>query len=576
MEAADEERPLLHLQPSRQDVGSEYTSDGSVDMKGHPALKRNTGNWRACYMILGVEFCECVSFFAVATNLVTYLTTVLHESRVTAAQNVSAWVGACFLAPLIGAFLADTYLGRYWTIVVSLPVSTIGMLVLTVSASVPTSYYRGDLHRTVVYLAIYLSAFGNGGIKPCVTAFGADQFDSGDPMELEKKGSFFNWLYCLISIGSLLSSTVLVWLQDNGGWGISFAVPTVLMILCLPVFVGGSRVYRFRTPRVSPFTSICQVVVATVRKWHVQLPDDISLLYELTSSSSAAESSQKIQHTNQFRSLDKAAVVLPPLDKTCKMLPMCSWSLCTVTQVEELKTLVRIFPVWASFVIFYAVTGQMASTIIEQGMLMDNRVGPFAIPPASLSIVGVLSSLIWVYIYETMLVPLSRRYTGKAKGFSQTQRLGIGFALSMLNMVYSAILEMKRLAIAQASGLAGQNVPVPMSILWQAPSYVLNGAAVVFAGIGMLEFFYNQAPYSMKSLCAAFAQLAVASGAYFNTLIFCVVAVATTQGGEPGWIPDNLNEGHLDYFFWMMAALSLLNLVQFLHYSRQYSEKTTS
>ncbi|CAM0875447.1 unnamed protein product [Alopecurus aequalis] len=576
MEAADEETPLLHLQPGRQDVASEYTSDGSVDINGQPALKRNTGNWRACYMILGVEFCDCVAFFAISTNLVTYLTTVLHESKVAAARNISTWVGTCFLVPLIGAFLADTYLGRYWTMVVSLPVSTIGMLILTVSASVPTSYYHGDVHRTVVYLALYLAALGSGGIKPCTSPFGADQFDSGDPMELEKKGSFFNWFYFLINLGSLLSSTVFVWLQDNGGWGLSFAIPTVLMIIVLPVFVGNSRVYRFRTPRVSPFTSICQVVVAAVRKWHVQLPDDISLLYELTSSSSAVESSQKIQHTNQFRFLDKAAIVLPSLDKKCTMLPKCSWSLCTVTQVEELKTLLRMFPVWASFVIFYAVAGQMSSTLIEQGMVMDNRVGPFAIPPASLSIVGVLSSLIWVYIYETVLVPLARRYTGKAKGFSQTQRLGIGFALSMLTMVYSAILEMKRLAIAQDSGLVEQNLPVPISILWQAPAHVLNGAAGVFAGIGMLEFFYDQAPYSMKSLCTAFAQLAGASGAYLNTLIFGVVAVATSQGGEPGWIPDNLNEGHLDYFFWMLAALSLLNLVQFVHYSRQYSKKATS
>ncbi|KAM3310435.1 hypothetical protein ACQJBY_031242 [Aegilops geniculata] len=124
--AADEERPLLHLQPLlNQDVGSEYTSDGSVDINNQPALKHNTGNWRACYMILGVEFCECVAFFAIASNLVTYLTTVLHESKVAAARDVSAWVGACFLAPLIGAFLADTYLGRYWTMVVSLPVYTI-------------------------------------------------------------------------------------------------------------------------------------------------------------------------------------------------------------------------------------------------------------------------------------------------------------------------------------------------------------------------------------------------------------------------------------------------------------------
>uniref|UniRef100_A0ACD6A494 Uncharacterized protein n=1 Tax=Avena sativa TaxID=4498 RepID=A0ACD6A494_AVESA len=537
MEAADEETPLLLLQPYRQDVGSEYTSDGSVDINGHPALKRNTGNWRACYMILGVDFCDSVAFFAVARNLVTYLTTVLHEIKVTAAQNVSAWVGACFLTPLIGAFLADTYLGRYWTMVASLPIYTIGLLVLTVSASVPTSYYVAGVHRTMVYIGLYLAALGSGGIKPCTAAFGADQFDSGDPMELQKKGSFFNWYYFLINLGSLLSSTLLVWLQQNGGWGISFAIPTVLMILGLTVFVGGSKVYRFRTLRASPFTSICQVVVAAVRNCNLQLPDDASVLYELASSSSSAESSQKIQHTDQFRCLDKAAIVLPPLDKTCTMFPMCSWS----TQVEELKTLLRMFPVWASFVIFYAVSGQSASTFIEQGTVMDNRVGPFAIPPASLSIVGVLSVLIWVYIYETILVPLARRYTGKAKGFSQMQRLGIGFALSMLTMVYSAMLEMKRLAIAQASGLADQNVPVSMSILWQTPSHVLHGAAEVFAGIGVTEFFYDQAPYAMKSLCAAFAQLAVASGAYFNTLVFGIVAVATTQGGSPGWIPDNLS-----------------------------------
>uniref|UniRef100_A0ACD5ZZA2 Uncharacterized protein n=2 Tax=Avena sativa TaxID=4498 RepID=A0ACD5ZZA2_AVESA len=447
------------------------------------------------------------------------------------------------------------------------------MLVLTVSASVPTSYYHAGVHRTMVYLGLYLAALGSAGIKPCVSAFGADQFDSADPMELAKKGSFFNWYYFLISLGSLLSGTVLIWLQDNVGWGFSFALPTLLLVLALAVFLGGSRVYRFRELRVSPFVSLSHVVLAAVRHWHVELPDDISLLYELATSSAETESTHRIQHTNQFRFLDRAAIVLPPSDKK---LPSCSWRLCTVTQVEELKILLWMFPIWASFVIFYAVAGQMSSTFIEQGMVMDNRVGPFTIPPASLSIFGVFSVLIWVPIYEKVLVPLVRHYTGKEKGFSQTQRLGIGFALSMLTMVYSAMLEMKRLAIAQASSLADHNVPMPVSILWQAPSYVLHGASEVFAGIGMTEFFYDQAPYAMKSLCAALAQLAIASGSYFNTLVFDVVAVATTRGGAPGWIPDNLNEGHLDYFFWMMAALSVLNLAQFVHYSMRCREKPTS
>uniref|UniRef100_A0A0A8ZQZ9 Peptide transporter n=1 Tax=Arundo donax TaxID=35708 RepID=A0A0A8ZQZ9_ARUDO len=346
------------------------------------------------------------------------------------------------------------------------------------------------------------------------------------------------------------------------------------MLFCFTLFVAGSRVYRFREMGISPLTSLSQVVVAAVRNWHLQLPDDSSLLYELTSSSSAADASHKIKHTDQFRFFDKAAIVSARSDNGFTA-PMNSWRLCTVTQVEELKMLLRMSPIWASFVIFYAVSAQAASTLVEQGMFMDNHVGSFAIPPASLSIIGVLSILFWVPVYETILVPLARHLTGNDKGFSQSQRLGIGQALSMLTMVCAALLETRRLAVAKANGLTDQNVPVPMSILWQAPLYLVHGAAEVFGGIGVTEFFYDHAPETMRSLCAALGQLALASGSYFNSLMLGIITIATTHGGAPGWIPDNLNEGHLDYFFWMMAALSLLNLAQFVHCSMRHRGKMT-
>jgi peptide/histidine transporter 3/4 len=246
-----------------------------------------------------------------------------------------------------------------------------------------------------------------------------------------------------------------------------------------------------------------------------------------------------------------------------------------VTQVEELKMLLSTLPTWASFVVFYAVTAQMQSTMIEQGMLMDNHVGSFAIPPASMPIIGVLSFLICVAVYETILVPSARRFTGNEKGFSQWQRLGIGQALSILTMALAALLETRRLAIAEANGQRYQEVPVPMSILWQGPVFFVHGAAEMFGSIGMTEFFYDQAPVTMKSLCAAFGQLAIASGSYFNSAVLSVVAFATTRGSQTGWIPDNLNEGHLDYFFWMMAALSLLNLALFVRYSMRHRGKET-
>uniref|UniRef100_A0A0E0M501 Uncharacterized protein n=1 Tax=Oryza punctata TaxID=4537 RepID=A0A0E0M501_ORYPU len=143
-------------------------------------------------------------------------------------------------------------------------------------------------------------------------------------------------------------------------------------------------------------------------------------------------------------------------------------------------------------------------------------------------------------------------------------------------MVYAALLEMKRLAIVQSSGLADHNVAAPMSILWQTPAYFLQGVAEVFCCIGMSQFFYDQAPDSMKSLCSALGQLAIASGAYLNTFVLGVVTMVTTSSGAPGWIPDNLNEGHLDYFFWMMATLSLLNLAVFVHSSTRHRENTAS
>ena len=72
-----------------------------------------------------------------------------------------------------------------------------GMLILTVSASVPLIVdvpSNSGVRRVAVYLGLYLVALGTGGVKPCSSALGADQFDGTDPVERATKGSF-NWYY---------------------------------------------------------------------------------------------------------------------------------------------------------------------------------------------------------------------------------------------------------------------------------------------------------------------------------------------------------------------------------------------
>lgn len=143
-------------------------------------------------------------------------------------------------------------------------------------------------------------ALGTGGIKPCVSSFGADQFDDSDPADRVKKGSFFNWFYFCINIGAFVSGTVIVWIQDNSGWGIGFAIPTIFMSLAIASFFVASNMYRFQKPGGSPLTRVCQVVVAAFRKWHTDVPHDTSLLYEVDGQTSAIEGSRKLEHTSEL------------------------------------------------------------------------------------------------------------------------------------------------------------------------------------------------------------------------------------------------------------------------------------
>ena len=247
-----------------------------------------------------------------------------------------------------------------------------------------------------------------------------------------------------------------------------------------------------------------------------------------------------------------------------------------MTQVEELKILVRMFPIWASGIVFSAVYAQMSSLFVEQGKMMDRTVGSFTVPAASLSSFDLISVIIWVPIYDRIIVPIARKFTGNERGFSELQRMGIGLFISVLCMSAAAVVEIERLQIAKEMGLVDEDVAVPLSIFWQVPQYVLLGAAEVFTFIGQHEFFYEQAPDAMRSLCSALSLLTNSLGNYLSSLILTMVTYITTEDGSVGWIPDNLNEGHLDYFFWLLAGLSLLNLLVYIFFARRYKQKKAS
>lgn len=275
--------------------------------------------------------------------------------------------------------------------------------------------------------------------------------------------------------------------------------------------------------------------------------------------------------------MDKAAT--PKGEEQFRTPTPSPWRLTTVTQVEEVKIIIRLLPIWASGIIFATVYSQMSTMFVQQGALMNVSLGGFDIPAASLSIFDTISVIICVVLYDRVLVPLVRKRTHHVRGFTQLQRMGIGLVISVFAMAVAAILEIQRLRIAKRDGVAGnpddQN-PLPvngLSICWQIPQYFLIGASEVFTFVGQLEFFYDQAPDAMRSLMSALSLTTVALGNYLSTVLVTIVTRVTTENGKAGWIPNNLNRGHLDYIFWTIAVLSVLNIGFYLVVSHFYTYK---
>ncbi|KAG5238311.1 hypothetical protein OIU76_014801 [Salix suchowensis] len=557
-----------------------YTKDGTVDYLGNPANRKETGTWRACPFIIGNEFCERLAYYGMSSNLVLYFKHRLNQSSATATRNNLNWGGTCYLTPLIGAFVADAYLGRYWTIASFSTIYVAGMALLTMSATVhglkPKCYSKDHCQPTsgqsaVTFLALYLIALGTGGIKPCVSSYGADQFDDDDETEKRHKSSFFNWFYLSINVGALIAGSVLVWVQDNVSWGWGFGIPTIAMAIAVVSFFSGTKLFRYQKPGGSPLTRICQVLVASFRKKKAKVPADKALLHETADAESDIKGSRKLDHTEGFSFLDKAAV---ETEKDVIKGTINPWNLCTVTQVEELKAIIRLLPVWATGIIFSAVYSQMGNLFVLQGETMDRYIGNsnFKIPSASLSIFDTLSVIFWVPVYDRIIVPVARKLTGHKNGLTQLQRMGIGLFISIFAMVSAAILELKRLQMVRNDNYY-EHDSVPMSIFWQVPQYFLIGCAEVFIFIGQLEFFYEQAPDAMRSTCSALSLTTVALGNYLSSLLVTIVTSISTKNGKVGWIPDNLNYGHIDYFFWLLGILSVLNLGVYLLISRWYTYK---
>ncbi|KAG6488752.1 protein NRT1/ PTR FAMILY 4.5-like isoform X1 [Zingiber officinale] len=552
---------------------------GFVDWKGKPINKKRHGRARAASFICIQTLLLNFAFIPILLNLVTYLHGTMNEDIANSSTMVNNLVGASCAFSLLGAFISDSYITRFKTILIFGPIEFMGYGLLALQAHLPSLHPphcnindQGENCQKVhgwnsflLYVGLYMLALGDGCVRVSSPSLGGDQFDGEDPVEVIERTSFFNSYAFGISLGGLIGLVLLVWIQNNKGWDIGFGVSALSVLLSVLVVASGFPCYRNQIPEGSPIARTLQVLVAAFRKRNASLPENPEDLHKTPQK--GTNEVEVLSHTHGFKFLDKAAIVGEHGSDNGP------WSLCTVTQVEETKVVLGMIPIIISSILGSIPNGLIVSFTVQQGTTMDTRLGKIRISPANLFIIPQFFQTVMLVVYDRSIVPILRRITGYTGGITHLQRVAIGFLFAAFATCAAAVVENRRMKIVEENGLQDMTTGVPMSVFWLVVQFCCLGVVDVTSFVGLLEFFNSEAPRGMKSIGTAISWCVFGLAAFLGSITVELANKASRHGTSGrGWIEgNNLNKSHLDYFYWLLCSMQILALLNFIYWARRYT-----
>uniref|UniRef100_A0A8C8E3J8 Solute carrier family 15 member 1 n=1 Tax=Oryzias sinensis TaxID=183150 RepID=A0A8C8E3J8_9TELE len=371
------------------------------------------------FFIVINEFCERFSYYGMRAVLVLYFKYFLRWDDDFATTIYHTFVALCYLTPILGAIIADSWLGKFKTIVYLSIVYTLGQVVLAVSAIHDITDTNKDgtpdnmtFHVALSMVGLLLIALGTGGIKPCVAAFGGDQFE--DHQE-KQRGTFFSIFYLSINAGSLLSTIITPILrgQECGihtqqqCYPLAFGVPAALMAVALSKDSTGSN----RTP-VPHFILVNTMLIG-----------NSSL--QLCSSSFAIKNRfrhRSSQYPKREHWMDWAD------EKYDKLL------------IAQVKMVLKVLFLYIPLPMFWALFDQQGSRWTLQATTMDGDFGGLTIQPDQMQTVNPILILILVPIMDSLIYPL----ISKCKlNFTPLRRITVGMFFAAMAFVVAAVVQLQ-------------------------------------------------------------------------------------------------------------------------------------
>ncbi|XWS67132.1 hypothetical protein CRYUN_Cryun05aG0260600 [Craigia yunnanensis] len=497
-----------------------------------PSSKKAPGGWRAVKYILGNETFEKLASMSLIANMTVYLKIKYDMDGIVVVNVINIWSGCSNITSIAGALVSDTFLGRFVTLLYGSISSLLGMATMTLTAGVPklrpptcideSNCIEPKLWQMgILFAGLAFMAIGAGGIRPCNIAFGADQFDTKTKKGRAQLESFFNWWYFTFTFALVIALTGVVYIQTNISW-----------------------------------------IIAAIRKCSLTASGHSFYDPDLH------ESGSKLSRTKRFSCLDKAAIIADQSELDDQGKPKNDWRLCSIQQVENLKMLIGMMPVWIAGIGCFITMDQQGTIGILQAIQTTKTIGSsFQVPPGWMGLSSMIALAIWIFIYEQIWVPQTRRITGKAKRLSMTQRINIGIVIAIMSSFVAAAIEKQRRAAALKQG----SFESPMSISLLLPQFALSGLIEAFAAVALMEFLTTQLPESMRTVAGAIFFVSLSLASYLNSILVNIVYKTTRKGGKSPWLGGHdLNKDKLENFYYLVAGIGALNFLYFNLFARRF------
>lgn len=391
-----------------------------------------------------------------------------------------------YFTPLIGAYIADQYLGRYLTIQYANLISIIGHIILIFSA-IPPVIVNSKAALPIFLIGLIIMGMGTGGFKSNISPLVAEQYrDTKAYVKVDKRGHrvivdpavttarIYLYFYFLINLGSIIGSLAMVYSEHFVGFWLSFTLPTICYLLCPALLWYFKKTYHLSPPTGSVMGRAVKVINLARKK------------------------SSGLRDPEFWNRVKPSAIA-------ARGEPIPEWMTFDDAWVDELKRGILACKVFLWFPLYWLAYNQMLNNLVSQAgtLVLGNT------PNDVLAKLNPLFIIVTIPIMDFFIYPALRKMRVR---LSPIRKITAGFIVASLAMVSACVTQYYIYKLSPCGNNINKLIKsgrkdcqAPISVWVQALPYGLIGLSEVLASITKLEYAYTKAPNNMKSTVQAVA-----------------------------------------------------------------------